>query len=156
MAAARWKVKQKKTPALRCPTTRTTVSISGSKKRSRNNDDLVDLSTTYIMTRRSPVPGIHRVKWRHISVFAMRSPFCIGQHVVLFVVVKWWRFVALFESNWISWSKKMSVLSLFLLRKWRLYWRQNSKEFAELAPQNGGKQLIWRNYVTVTYVYVNT
>jgi len=31
-----------------------------------------------------------------------------------------------------------------------VYWRQNSKLFAELAPQNGGKQLIWRNYVTVT------
>ena len=30
-----------------------------------------------------------------------------------------------------------------------VYWRQNNKHFAELAPQNGGKQLIWRNYVTV-------
>jgi len=34
-----------------------------------------------------------------------------GNAVVLFVV-KWWRFVALFEWNWISWFKKMSVLSL--------------------------------------------
>jgi len=64
-------------------------------------------------------------------------------------LVKWWRFVALFESNWISWFKKMSVL---LLSYWEsnVYWRQNSKYFAELAPQNGGKHLIWRNYVTVT------
>ena len=35
----------------------------------------------------------------------------VGQHVVL-CVVKWWRFVALFESNWVSWFKKMSVLLL--------------------------------------------
>jgi len=35
----------------------------------------------------------------------------VGQHVVL-CVVKWWRFVALFEWNWISWFKKISVLSL--------------------------------------------
>jgi len=28
--------------------------------------------------------------------------------------------------------------------------RQNNKHFAELAPQNGGKQPIWRNDVTVT------
>jgi len=31
-----------------------------------------------------------------------------------------------------------------------VYWRHNNKHFAERAPQNGGKQLIWRNYVTVT------
>ena len=31
-----------------------------------------------------------------------------------------------------------------------VYWRQHNRHFAELAPQNGGKQLIWRNYVTVT------
>jgi len=76
----------------------------------------------------------------------------VGQHVVLFVV-KWWRLVALFEYNWISSFKKMSALSLSY---WEsdvyVYWRQNNKHFAELAPQNGGKQLIWRNYVTVTYV----
>ena len=74
----------------------------------------------------------------------------VGQHVVLWVVkLKWWRFVALFESNWISWFKKMSVLSLSYWES-DVYWRQNNKHFAELAPQNGGKQLIWRNYVTVT------
>jgi len=44
---------------------------------------------------------IHRptVKWRHISVVAVRSPFCgasWGNKIVLYVV-KWWRFVALFE-----------------------------------------------------------
>jgi len=81
---------------------------------------------------------------------------CVGQHVVL-CVVKWWRFVALFERNLISWFKKMSVLSLSYWES-AVYWRQNNKHFAELAPQNGGKQLIWRNYVTVTlcislYIY---
>ena len=43
----------------------------------------------------------------------------------------------------------MSVLSLCYWES-DAYWRQNNKHFAELAPQNGGKQLIWRNYVTVT------
>ena len=43
----------------------------------------------------------------------------------------------------------MSVLSLSYSKS-DVYWRQNNKHFAELAPQNGGKQLIWRNYVTVT------
>jgi len=58
----------------------------------------------------------------------------VGQHVVL-CAVKWWRYVALFESNWISRFKKMSVL-----RYYRYYWetdvcwRQNNKHFAELAP----------------------
>jgi len=43
----------------------------------------------------------------------------------------------------------MTVLSLSYWES-DVYWRQNNKNFAELAPQNGGKQLIWRNYVTVT------
>jgi len=43
----------------------------------------------------------------------------------------------------------MSVLSLSYWES-DIYWRQNNKHFAELAQQNGGKQLIWRNYVTVT------
>jgi len=43
----------------------------------------------------------------------------------------------------------MSVLSLSYWES-GVYWRQTNKHFAELAPQNGGKQLIWRNYVTVT------
>ena len=72
----------------------------------------------------------------------------VGQHVAL-CVVKWWRFVTLFESNWISWFKKMSVPSLSYWES-DVYWRQNNKHFAELAPQNGGKQLIWINYFTVT------
>ena len=55
----------------------------------------------------------------------------VCQHVVL-CVVKWWRFVALFESNWISWLKKMSVLSLSYWES-DFYWRQNTKHFAELA-----------------------
>jgi len=43
----------------------------------------------------------------------------------------------------------MSVVSLSY---WESdgYWHQNNKHFAELALQHGGKQLIWRNYVTVT------
>jgi len=86
---------------------------------------------------------IHRVKWCHISVVAI-----IGQHVVL-CVVKWWRFVALFKQNVISWFKKMSVLSISYWES-DVCWRQNNKHFAELAPQNDGKQLIWRNYFTVT------
>ena len=47
------------------------------------------------------------MKWRHISGSQCDRHF-VGQHVAL-CVVKWWRFVALFESNWISWFKKMSV-----------------------------------------------
>ena len=43
----------------------------------------------------------------------------------------------------------MSVLSLSYWES-DIYWRQNNKHFADFAPQNGGKQLIWRNYVTVT------
>jgi len=43
----------------------------------------------------------------------------------------------------------MSVLSLSYWES-DVYWRQNNKHFAELAPQNGGKQPTWRNYVTVT------
>jgi len=35
-----------------------------------------------------------------------------------------------------------------------VYWRQNNKHFAELAPQNSRKQVIWRNYVTVTLCIV--
>jgi len=64
----------------------------------------------------------------------------VGQHIVP-CVVKWWRFVALFEQNSISWFKKMSVLSLSYWES-DVYWRQNNKHFAQLAPQNGGKQLI--------------
>jgi len=56
----------------------------------------------------------------------------VGQYVVL-CVAKWWRFVALFESNWISWFKKMSVLSLSYWES-DVYWRQNNKHYAELAP----------------------
>ena len=43
-------------------------------------------------------------------------------------------------------------MSVLLLSYWEsdVYWRQNNIHFAELAPQNGGKQLIWRNYVIVT------
>jgi len=43
----------------------------------------------------------------------------------------------------------MPVLSLSYWES-DVYWRRKNKYFAEFAPQNGGKQLIWRNYVTVT------
>jgi len=46
----------------------------------------------------------------------------------------------------------MSALSLSYWEN-DVYWRQNNKHFEELAPQNDEKQLMWRNYVTVTYVY---
>jgi len=43
----------------------------------------------------------------------------------------------------------MSVLSLSYWES-DVYWRKNNKHFAELAQQNGEKQLIWRNYAIVT------
>jgi len=55
--------------------------------------------------RMMPVGSIYRhddqhfsdtVKWRHISMVAIRSPFC--RSICRTVrVVKWWRFIALFE-----------------------------------------------------------
>ena len=73
----------------------------------------------------------------------------VGQHVVL-CVVKSWRFVALFKLDWISWFKKMSVLSLSYWES-DVYWRQNNKHFAELAPQNG-----WYEEITSLSPYVYT
>jgi len=46
-------------------------------------------------------------------------------------------------------STKMSLLSISYSES-NVYRRQNNKHFAELALQNGGKQLIWRNYVIIT------
>jgi len=43
----------------------------------------------------------------------------------------------------------MSVVSLSYWES-DVYWCQNNKHFTELAPQHGGKQWIWRNYVNVT------
>jgi len=57
----------------------------------------------------------------------------VGQHVVL-CVVKRWRFVALFEQNWISWFKKMSVL----LRKWRLL-TSEQQTFRRACPKKWRK-----------------
>ena len=48
----------------------------------------------------------------------------------------------------------MSALWLYYWES-DVYWRQNNKHFAELAQQNGGKQLVWRNYVTVTLCIVH-
>ena len=57
----------------------------------------------------------------------------VGEHIIL-CVVKWWSFVASFESNWISWLKKMSVLSLSYWES-DVYWRQNNKYFANISKQ---------------------
>jgi len=103
----------------------------------------------FVVTRLSVSNSLEYIGWSDITyLWPQCDRHVVGQHVVP-CVVKWWRFVALFESNWISWFKKMSVLSLSYWES-DVYWRQNNKHFAELALQNGGKQLIWRNYVTVT------
>jgi len=92
---------------------------------------------------------IEYIRWSDVTyLWSQCDRHFVGQHVIL-CVVKWWRFVVLFESNWITQFEKMSVLSLSYWES-DVYWRQNNKHFAELAPQNGGKQSIWRNYVTVT------
>jgi len=57
------------------------------------------------------LPPIHRVKWRHSNLWLQYDLYVVGQHGVL-RQVKWWRFVALFVQNWISWFKKMSASSL--------------------------------------------
>ena len=40
---------------------------------------------------------IDRVKWRHISMVEIRSPFCRSRPSYCMCVVKWRRFIALFE-----------------------------------------------------------
>ena len=57
---------------------------------------------------------IHWVKWRRRNPLSHNDIYVVGQHGVL-CKVKWRRFVALFRENWISWFKKMSVLSLSLV-----------------------------------------
>jgi len=59
----------------------------------------------------SDVRESHKVKWRHSNIWSQCDLYATGQNGVL-REVKWWRFVALFEWNWISWFKRMSVLSL--------------------------------------------
>jgi len=118
-----------------------------------------DSGLTHLLHDLSPdggtYPTILCTGWSDvIYLWSQCNRHFVGQHVVL-CVVKWWRFVALYEQNWISWFKKMSVLSLSYWES-DVYWRQNNKHFAELAPPNGGKQLIWRNYVTVTLCILQT
>ena len=109
-----------------------------------NNDSRLIFETRLVFKARPLYIG-----WSDVTyLWSQCDCHFVGQHVVL-CVVKWWRFVVLFEQNWISWFKKMSVLSLSYWES-DVYWRQNNKHFAELAPQNGGKQLIWRNYITAT------
>jgi len=75
----------------------------------------------------TPVPfrihwySVHR--WSDVTyLWSQWDRHFVGQHVVL-CIVKLWRFDVLFEWNWISWFKKMSVLSL---SQWEndVYWRQ--------------------------------
>jgi len=52
----------------------------------------------------------HRHSFVHILIrWSDVTPICdlyvVGQHVLLYEV-EWWRFVTLFELNWISWFKK--------------------------------------------------
>jgi len=114
-------------------------------------------TTTISLTYRQPtswhVDHLYQVYigWSDVTYLCSQCDrHFVGQHVVL-CVVKWWRFVALFESNWISWFKKMSVL---LLSYWEsdVYWRPNNKHFAELAPQNGVRQ--WYEEITSLSPYV--
>jgi len=91
---------------------------------------------------------IHRVKWRHISVVAVRSPFCGATPSYCVTSLNWWRcrVIRLKLHQLVYENVRISAI---LLRKWCL----NKKCFAELALQNGGKtagiDMIWRNYVTV-------
>jgi len=54
---------------------------------------------------------MHRVNWRHTNLWLHYDLYGVGQSGVL-CEVKWWRFAVLFKQIWISWLKKMSVLSL--------------------------------------------
>ena len=61
------------------------------------------------LAQSSPRQVMHRVnRWSDVTyLWSQCDRHFVGQHVVL-CVVKWWRFVALFEYNWISWFKKMA------------------------------------------------
>ena len=81
------------------------------------------------------------IGWSDITYLCSQSDrHFVGQHVVL-CVAKWWTFVALFESNWISWFKKMSVL---WLSYWEsdVYWRQNDKYFPTKWQKNWYQEII--------------
>ena len=54
------------------------------------------------------------IGWSDVTVICDHVTICIlwGNCVIL-CQAKWWRFVTLFKQNWISWFKKMSVLSLY-------------------------------------------
>jgi len=71
------------------------------------------------------------VKWRHISVVAMRSPFCRSKRrTVCRYMVKICRVIRI-KFNQLF--KKMSVLSLSYWES-DVYWSQNNKHLAELNP----------------------
>jgi len=88
------------------------------------------------------------VKLRHISMVAIRSPFCRSRP----------SYCALLSGEDLSrYSNKIESVDL---RKFRIStilqrkWCPSKKHFAELDLQRGGKtadiDMIWRNYVTVT------
>jgi len=106
------------------------------------------LTRALFLKRMVLVLCIHRVKWRHISVVAMRSPFCRSTRRSLLCVDKCWRFVAYINSN-----KNESVglrkcpYYRYLIEKVTWYWRQTvriTNISQSLPPQNGGKQLIMK------------
>ena len=78
---------------------------------------------------------IHRVKWCHISVVAIRSPFCGATP----------SYCARLSGEDLSrYSNKIESVGLRKCPYYRYHtkkWCQNNKHFAELASQNGGKQL---------------
>jgi len=51
------------------------------------------------------------IRWSDVPCLGCSTIAILWGNTVVLCVVKWWRFVALFEWNWISWFKKMSVLS---------------------------------------------
>jgi len=42
------------------------------------------------------------MKWRNSNLWSQYDLYVVGQYGVL-CEIKWWKFVALFEQNWISW-----------------------------------------------------
>jgi len=88
-------------------------------------------------TNSNPTDGKY-IGWSDVTyLWSQCDRHFVGQHVVL-CVVRWWRFVVLFEWNWISWFKKMPVLSLSYWES-DVYWRQNNKNFSPSLPHKMAK-----------------
>jgi len=90
---------------------------------------------------------IDREKWRHISVVAIRSPFCRSTPSYCVYTVKIYRVIRIKLNQLVQENVRISAI---LLRKWC----PSKKRYAELDLQHGGKtagiDMIWRNYATVT------